>query len=269
MELGQLIADAIQKGAKKVILGLGGSCTNDAGCGMAASLGVKFYDKNGREFVPTGGTLIDVAKIDISGKNEMLKNVEIISMCDIDNTLYGKNGAAYVFAKQKGANLSMIDELDKGLIHISSIIKRDIGIEVAQIKGGGAAGGMGAGAVAFLDSELNSGIDTVLETVNFSDKMRGADMIFTGEGKFDYQSLMGKVIGGIAKQAAPFNIPVTVIAGGIGDNIESAYTSGITSLFSINRIPENFENSKHKSEENLKFTIDNILRLIKSLKKQV
>lgn len=263
--VGQLIMSAAKKGCKKIIVGLGGSSTNDGGCGAAAAVGVKFYDKKGNEFIPVGKTLIDIDRIDLSHRAKELDNIEIITMCDIDNPMYGPTGAAYIFGPQKGADEKMILELDKGLKNLCDVIERETGKNLKDVPGSGAAGAMGAGMIAFFDSVLQMGIETVLDTVKFDEIIEDADMIFTGEGRVDTQSLRGKVVIGVGKRAKNKNIPVTVIAGGAANNIDDAYDMGVTSIFTINRLPEDFEISRHKSKENLEATIDNILRLIKSV----
>ena len=263
--VGQLIMSAAKKGCKKIIVGLGGSSTNDGGCGAAAAVGVKFYDKKGNEFIPIGKTLIDIDRIDLSHKAKELDNIEIITMCDIDNPMYGTTGAAYIFGPQKGADEKMILELDKGLKNLCDVIERETGKDLKDYPGSGAAGAMGAGMIAFFNSVLQMGIETVLDTVKFDEIIEDADMIFTGEGRIDSQSLRGKVVIGVGKRAKNKNIPVTVIAGGAANNIDDAYDMGVTSIFTINRLPEDFEISRHKSKENLEATIDNILRLIKSV----
>jgi glycerate kinase len=263
--VGQLIMSAAKKGCKKIIVGLGGSSTNDGGCGAAAAVGVKFYDKKGNEFIPVGKTLIDIDRIDLSHKAKELDNIEIITMCDIDNPMYGPTGAAYIFGPQKGADEKMILELDKGLKNLCDVIERETGKDLKDVPGSGAAGAMGAGMIAFFNSVLQMGIETVLDTVKFDEIIEDADMIFTGEGRIDSQSLRGKVVIGVGKRAKNKNIPVTVIAGGAANNIDDAYDMGVTSIFTINRLPEDFEISRHKSKENLEATIDNIIRLIKSV----
>lgn len=260
--LGELILDAADRGCQKIIVGLGGSCTNDAGCGMAAAAGIKFYNQSGKEFVPVGGTLKDVEGIDASTKNKILDGVQIITMCDIDNPLYGKNGAAYVFAPQKGADAEAVELLDRGLISISRVIERDLKIDVKSIPGGGAAGGCGSGMKAFFGSELQMGIEIVLNIVGFDKMIEDADLIFTGEGKMDSQSLQGKVVIGVARRAKKQAVPVIVIAGGYDEDLEKAYDEGVTAVFSINRLPQNLEVSRYQSEENLALTIDNVLRTI-------
>lgn len=261
--VGELIIDAINSGAKKIILGLGGSATNDGGCGMAVALGVKFKDEQEQEFIPTGGTLSQIYKIDMNNIYSKIKDVEFVSMCDVDNPLCGKLGASAVFAPQKGADEDMVKLLDEGLAHLAKIIKRDLHIEVKDIKGAGAAGGLGAGSIAFLQSKLTKGIDVILDTIKFDELVSKADIVFTGEGKFDSQSLHGKVVMGVANRSQKYKTPVIVVTGAIGENIQEAYNKGITAIFSINKEPMEFSKSALKSKENMILTMENILRLLK------
>lgn len=261
--VGELIIDAINSGAKKIILGLGGSATNDGGCGMASALGVKFKDEQDQEFIPTGGTLSQIYKIDMNNIYSKIKDVEFVSMCDVDNPLCGKLGASAVFAPQKGADEDMVRLLDEGLAHLAKIIKRDLHIEVKDIKGAGAAGGLGAGSIAFLQSKLTKGIDVILDTIKFDELVSKADIVFTGEGKFDSQSLHGKVVMGVANRSQKYKTPVIVVTGAIGENIQEAYNKGITAIFSINKEPMEFSKSALKSKENMILTMENILRLLK------
>lgn len=261
--VGELIIDAINSGAKKIILGLGGSATNDGGCGMASALGVKFKDEQDQEFIPTGGILSQIYKIDMNNIYSKIKDVEFISMCDVDNSLCGKLGASAVFAPQKGADEDMVKLLDEGLAHLAKIIKRDLHIEVKDIKGAGAAGGLGAGSIAFLQSKLTKGIDVILDTIKFDKLVSKADIVFTGEGKFDSQSLHGKVVMGVANRSQKYKTPVIVVTGAIGENIQEAYNKGITAIFSINKEPMEFSKSALKSKENMILTMENILRLLK------
>lgn len=261
--VGELIIDAVNSGAKKIILGLGGSATNDGGCGMASALGVKFKDEQDQEFIPTGGTLSQIYKIDMNNIYSKIKDVEFISMCDVDNPLCGRLGASAVFAPQKGADEDMVKLLDEGLAHLAKIIKRDLHIEVKDIKGAGAAGGLGAGSIAFLQSKLTKGIDVILDTINFDELVSKVDIVFTGEGKFDSQSLHGKVVMGVANRSQKYKTPVIVVTGAIGENIQEAYNKGITAIFSINKEPMEFSKSALKSKENMILTMENILRLLK------
>ncbi|EET62950.1 glycerate kinase [Marvinbryantia formatexigens DSM 14469] len=263
--VGQLILAAAQKGVQKIILGLGGSATNDGGCGAAAAAGIRFYDKNGKDFVPTGGTLCDIAGIDFSGMSPLLKDIEMIAMCDIDNPMYGPAGASFVFGPQKGADFRMVEELDFGVHHLSDVLARETGNDISRIPGTGAAGAMGAGMIAFFHARLQMGIQTVLDTVKFDDLIRDADYIITGEGKLDSQSLRGKVVIGIAQRAARQQKPVIAIVGGAEDaEIQSAYEMGVTAVFPINRLPQDFSVSRQYSAENLGYTVDSILRLLQA-----
>ncbi len=261
--VGQLIADAVSRGCRKIIVGLGGSCTNDMGVGAAAGAGAVFYDAEGNSFVPTGATLEKIAKIDVSAVSKLLAGVEITAMCDIDNPLYGKTGAAYVFSPQKGADPATVELLDQNLRACSEAVKRELGLDVATLPGAGAAGGMGAGMVAFFGAKLKSGIDTVLDTVGFEDIAADADVIFTGEGKIDSQSLRGKVVIGIAQRAKALPVPVIAVVGDIGDNMDSAYDMGVSAIYSINRVAVEFSKAKTRSESDLALTVDTVLRTLK------
>lgn len=261
--VGELIQAAIKRGCKKIIVGLGGSSTNDGGCGAACAIGVRFYDASGQPFVPTGKSLIDIAEIDVSRVDPQFFDVEIITMCDIDNPMYGLKGAAHIFSPQKGADHDMVLKLDEGLLHLANIIKSQLGIDVSAIPGGGAAGAMGAGMVAFFNSRLQMGIETILDLVQFDRLIEDADLIFTGEGKIDSQSLQGKVAIGVAKRAKKAGVDVIAVVGSIGNDIEEAYDMGITAIFSINPEPVAFDIAKLRSKENLALTMDNIVRMLK------
>ncbi len=262
--VGQLMLAAAERGVKKIVVGLGGSATNDGGCGAAAAAGAKFYNKEGREFIPTGGTVIDIESIDLEGINKVFKDIEIITMCDIDNPMYGTFGASYVFAPQKGADEKCVEELDKGIENLSRVIAETTGKDISQIPGTGAAGAMGAGMVAFFNAKLQMGIQTVLDTVRFDEKIADADYIFTGEGKLDAQSLRGKVVMGIAQRAQQQEKKVIAVVGGVDDkNIKEVYRMGVTAVFPINRLPQDFSVSRQYSADNLGYTMDNILRLLK------
>ncbi len=262
--VGELILLAVKNGAKKIILGLGGSCTNDFGAGAAAACGIKFINGRGETFVPTGGTLKDVVKIDFSSLSKELDGVQIVTMCDIDNPPFGVSGAAHVFAPQKGADKEQVELLDFGVKHLCSVIKSQTGLDLGSLSGGGAAGAMGAGMVAFFGSKLKMGIDTVLETVGFDNVIKDADYIFTGEGKIDGQSLRGKVVIGVSRYAKKQSVPVISVVGGADGDLTDAYNQGVTAVFTINKLPQDLSVSKFYSKENLAFTMENILRLIKN-----
>ncbi|MCI8688691.1 MAG: glycerate kinase [Oscillibacter sp.] len=261
--VGQLILAAASRGVKKIIVGLGGSATNDGGCGAAAAAGIRFFNAAGESFIPTGGTTGDIISIDFSGRDAALDGVEIVTMCDIDNPMYGPTGAAHVFGPQKGADPEMVQLLDSGIRNLCEVIRRDGGPDLRETPGGGAAGAMGAGMIAFFGSRLQMGIQTVLDTVNFDAVLSGADMVFTGEGKLDSQSLRGKVVAGVAGRAKAQGVPVTVLVGGAEDPaISAVYEMGVTSVFPINRLPQDFSVSRKHSADNLAYTMDNILRLL-------
>ena len=265
--VGQLIRRAIEDGNKKILIGLGGSCTNDGGCGCAAAMGVKFTKADGSTFIPVGENLDQIAAIDTKEAEELLKDVSISAMCDIDNPLYGSAGAAYVFAPQKGADKQMVKFLDGQLIALSRTIEKQLGVSVANMPGAGAAGGLGAGMVAFLGAELKPGIEAVLEVVNFDDLLEGCDMVFTGEGRLDSQSIRGKVISGVAKHAKCKNVPVIAIVGGVMPDVEELCNNpdfGLSAVFTINRQAVDLEVSKNFSRENYIYTFNNILRLIRT-----
>ncbi|GKX27888.1 glycerate kinase [Vallitalea longa] len=259
---GELIEDALLKGCKKIIIGVGGSATNDGGVGMAAALGIKFLKEDESEIDLTGGGLTDLASIDVSDINSMVSECNFVVACDVDNPLYGNNGAAFVFAPQKGADSNMVKVLDENLKHYAGIVNRDLGINLQNYKGSGAAGGLGAGLLAFLNAELKSGINILLDAVDFDNLIADADLIITGEGKIDGQSLRGKVPVGIADRAVKYHKPVIAIVGAIGDEIDALYERGISSIFSINRRAEAFETARNHSEENLLKTTESIIRLI-------
>lgn len=265
--VGELIMDAKQKGCKKIIVGLGGSCTNDAGCGAAAACGVVFKDKEGKSFIPVGGTLADVASIDNSKLKKDFEGITIITMCDIDNPFAGKNGAAYIFGPQKGADEKMVEELDRQMQKIEKVINRDCGLDVSFIPGAGAAGGMGGGMAAFFSSHLQMGIETVLDTVHFDSLLAGTDLVLTGEGKIDTQSLRGKVVIGVARRAKKQDVPVVAIVGDIGDDIDKAYEIGVSGIFSTNRVAVPFKDAKKRAGSDMMLTVDNLMRFLKRMGK--
>ena len=218
--VGLLLRAAVEHGAKKILLGLGGSATNDCGIGMAAALGFRFLDENGADLPPVGASLGEVKRI---LPPDPPFPVPVIAACDVDNPLCGEAGAAHVFAPQKGADTAMVKRLDEGLRSIAAVIRRDLGLSVADIPGAGAAGGLGAGTVAFLGGKLQSGIDIVLDTLRFDEAIKGADLVISGEGKLDSQSSRGKVISGVLARAARQNIPAMLICGCMEDDADKLF----------------------------------------------
>lgn len=265
--VGQIIRHAVENGCSEILLGLGGSATNDGGCGCAAALGTRFYDRAGGSFVPVGKTLDQIARIDGSETRNLLERVKVTVMCDVENPLYGPTGAAYVFAPQKGADPEMVRQLDSQLRALDGAIQRDLGHSVARLPGAGAAGGMGAGCIAFLNAELRSGIEAVLDMVDFDRRLEGADLVITGEGRIDSQSVHGKVISGIAKRTRPRHIPLVAIVGCIDESASEAYDLGVTAMFGIDREAVAFSEYAERSGLCYQRTLEDILRLIRALER--
>ena len=260
--VGELLLAAKEAGCTKAILGLGGSCTNDGGVGAAAALGAKFTRADGAAFIPTGGTLGEIAALDVSPVAQALQGMELTAMCDIDNPLYGDAGAAAVFAPQKGADAAMVARLDAGLRHLGQVAARCLGRDFSHLPGAGAAGGLGFGMAAFCGAQLRMGIDAVLDAVGFDSLLPGTDVVFTGEGKIDSQSARGKVVSGVAARCRKAGVPVVAVVGQIGHGFEEMYQQGLTAVFSINRAAQPFAESRFHAGENLALTMENIARLL-------
>ena len=260
--VGELIAHAAHSGCRKILLGLGGSATNDGGCGCAAALGVRFYDADGQSFVPVGDTLGRIARIDTAKADELLRSVEITVMCDVTNPLYGPTGAAYVFAPQKGADAEKVKSLDAGLRHFGDVIRSQLGIDVSRMPGAGAAGGMGAGCVALLGGTIQSGIDAVLDVTGFDRQLEGADLVITGEGRIDSQSADGKVISGVARRTRAKGVPLIAIAGGIADSAGAVYDIGVSAMFSTDRAALPVDMLGARSPGDYEATLSDIMSLI-------
>ena len=261
--VGQLLRHAVEHGCRTILLGLGGSATNDGGCGCAAALGARFYKSAGEDpFLPVGGTLDQIARIDLQELRRLLEGVRITAMCDVTNPLYGPQGAAYVFGPQKGADRAAVRRLDRQLQAFGETLRRELGAELGP--GSGAAGGMGAGCAAFLGAELRSGIEAVLDTVQFDKRLEGADLVITGEGRIDAQSLDGKVISGVAARTRARGIPLIAVVGGIAPDASAAYERGVTAMFGINREAKDFRECAGQSAENYRRTLEDVLRLIRA-----
>ena len=260
--VGMLLRHAVENGCNELLLGLGGSCTNDGGCGCAAALGTRFFDADGNPFVPVGGTLGNIARIDNRETEKLLRGVSLTLMSDVDNPLCGARGAAHVFGPQKGADAAMVERLDAGLAHLASVIERDLGVRVADIPGAGAAGGMGAGCMAFLGARMRSGIEAVLDLVDFDAQIDSADLVITGEGRIDSQSVHGKVISGIAKRTQPRGVPLVAIVGSIAPDAQEAYELGVTAMFGIDRTAKAFTEYAAESAAYYRATLEDVLRLL-------
>ncbi|ASS97868.1 glycerate kinase [Geobacillus thermocatenulatus] len=230
---GELILAALDAGATHLIIGIGGSATNDGGAGMVQALGGRLLDEDGCDIGPGGGALADLHAIDLSGLDPRLGGVRIDVACDVDNPLTGPNGASAIFGPQKGATPDMVAVLDRNLAHYADVIRRDLGKQVGDIPGAGAAGGLGAGLLAFLPAELKRGVDIVIETVQLAERVKGADLVITGEGRIDGQTVFGKTPIGVAKTAKRFGVPVIGIAGSLGDDSAAVLDHGIDALFTI------------------------------------
>ncbi len=263
---GELIAAALDQGVDRIIIGIGGSATNDAGVGMAQALGADFLDAQGENIGFGGGNLAEIAKINLESLDDRIAEVEILVACDVDNPLFGEKGAAYVYGPQKGADPAMVKELDNNLRHLNKIIIRDLGRDINQVPGAGAAGGLGAGLVAFLGGELQKGVDLVLETLNFNARLKDVDLVITGEGRLDGQSIYGKTPVGVAKRAATRDIPVIAIAGSLGPGAKKVLTAGITAYFSIIDKPDNLANIIEETPELIAATSEQLIRTICRIK---
>ncbi len=265
---GEMIIDAVNKGAKKIILGLGGSATNDLGIGAANAIGYRFLSKSGKLLKPIGKNLINISEIDDSQVKVPLNEIEIISLYDVENVLYGKNGAAYVFAKQKGANEEEISVLDEGLKHLAGLVKTTYRKDVSSIIGGGAAGGFGAGSLAFLNAILKPGSKTIFNIVGIEEHLKNCDLIITGEGKFDKQSLQGKVTGELIKKSEKYKIPIVVICG-IQENSkdfnEIIKKNNLLTVLPLYKKPVDLKIAKQDSPELIKIMSKFIIELLEVL----
>ncbi len=255
---GQLIKHALDYGCKNIIIGIGGSATIDGGVGMAMALGVNFWGTNNSKIKLGGQELINIRKIDVSGIDKRLFKTNITVACDVNNTLYGKNGAAYIYGKQKGATLPMIKILDKGLINLSTTVKQQLGIDISQINGGGAAGGLGAGLTAFCNAKIVKGFDFLAQQLDIYKTISNSDIVFTCEGKFDKQSLNGKLPYSLSKITAKYNKPLVILAGAVDDNFDYSDIN-ITAVFPICQKPTLLQHAKLHSYEWLTKTAYNII----------
>ena len=259
---GELIRAALDTGCRRLIIGIGGSATNDGGAGMAQALGAKLLDENGEE-LPWGGVAIArLRRIDISGLDYRLADCEIITACDVNNPLCGEQGASRIYGPQKGATEEMCRQLDKALKNYAQVVKSDLGIDVVDIPGAGAAGGLGAGLVAFLGAKLVSGIEMVSEAVGLSAHLKEASLVFTGEGRMDSQTLFGKTVAGVTAKAKAFRVPVVAIVGELAGDSEQVYRHGVAAALSIAPGPISLEQSMAGAERLIADAAERALRLI-------
>lgn len=259
---GELIRDALDHNVKEIIIGLGGSSTNDGGSGMAQALGAKLLDQNNHQISFGGGNLDKLDKIDISNLDSRLQDVKIILASDVTNPLIGKDGASRVFGSQKGATPEMVEKLENNLQHYAKIIKRDLNKDVASVSGAGAAGGLGAGLMAFTTCKMRQGVDIAIEVTKLEEKVKSADYIFTGEGGTDFQTKFGKTPYGVAKLGKKYHKPVISLAGYLGEGIDSLYSEGFTAIFGIIPGACDLSTALKNGPSNVARTTKNIVRLL-------
>ncbi|EES49793.1 glycerate kinase [Clostridium botulinum] len=259
---GELIKAALDKGIKHIIIGIGGSATNDGGAGMIQALGGKLLDSNGSEISFGGGALNKLENIDLSSLDSRLKDTTIEVACDVTNPLIGEKGASAIFGPQKGATLEMVKELDNNLAHYADVIKRCLGKDIAYAEGAGAAGGLGAALLAFLDGKLKRGIDLVIKHTDLSEKVKGADFLFTGEGSIDSQTIFGKTPIGVAKVAKKENVQTIAFAGRVGKGVENLYPEGIDAIFGILTGVTDIDEALALGKENLERCTENVARVL-------
>lgn len=259
---GLLIKEALERGFLDIIIGIGGSATNDGGVGMAKALGYKFLDEYGAEIGDGGGALSQLAKIDASGVNPLLSKASIIAACDVTNPLCGPNGASAVFGPQKGATPEMVEILNQNLKKLAHRMETDLGKSVAETPGAGAAGGLGAGLLAFAAATLTPGFEMVKEITRLEEQIKTADLIFTAEGKIDFQTQYGKTPFGVAQIASKYKVPVIALAGMIGEGAEVLLEKGITAYFALADKPMSMEESKANAAQLLEKTTAQIMRVI-------
>jgi glycerate 2-kinase len=248
---GEMIREALDLGVNKIIIGLGGSVTNDAGSGMAQALGVKFFDQNNKEISVCGGVLNQIKRIDISEIDPRLQDTEIFIASDVTNPLCGKQGASSVFGPQKGATKEMVKQLDFNLGHFADLVESTLDIYVRDIQGAGAAGGLGFGLMAFANAKIQSGAELIIKQVGLAEKIAKADYVFMGEGSIDFQTMFGKTPWAVAQVAKKLNKPVIAFAGRVGDDIEPLFDEGFTQILSINEPNCDLETAIKNAEKNL------------------
>lgn len=258
---GELIAAALEAGVEKILIGIGGSATVDGGAGMAGALGVRLLDAGGSDVPPGGGGLARLDRIDVSGIHPRVADVSVEVACDVENPLTGATGAARVYGPQKGATPEQVEILDAALGRLAEVIRRDLGVDVASIPGSGAAGGLGAGLVAFLAAVLRGGVDMVVEAVRLDEKMKGASLVITAEGRLDRQSAFGKTPIGVAAAAKKLGLPVVALAGSVGEGAREVLDRGIDAFFSIAPGPMSLDESFRRAPELLRRTAAHVMRL--------
>jgi glycerate kinase len=257
---GELIRAGMDLGVKHIYVGIGGSATNDGGIGMAQALGARFLDREGKELSGVGSSLGDIDEIDLSGLDPRIKETTFEAVCDVDNPLCGENGAAAVYGPQKGASREQVKRLDQGLKNLGNLIQKQVGLDVFDIPGAGAAGGLGAGLYAFLGAKLRKGIDLIFELVELDKKLAGADLVLTGEGQIDFQTVFGKAPGGVGAAAKAKGVPCFAIAGSVGSELGDLHEIGVDAVFSLCTGPTTIEESVETAKENLARVAEQAIR---------
>lgn len=260
---GELIKDALDAGYRKLSIAIGGSATNDGGMGAMRALGIRFLDEDGQELEGFGRELIKVKRIDVSGLHPAVAEAKITVMCDVNNPLTGPDGAAYTFGPQKGATPEILEELEAGMKQYASVIQEQSGKDVDLIPGAGAAGGMGAALCVFLNAELKSGIETVLDLIQFDELLEGTDLVVTGEGRIDWQSAFGKVPSGIGMRCKAKGIPVAAVVGGMGNGAEKIYEFGVDSIISTINGAMDIEEALGRAKELYANAAERMFRMIR------
>ena len=261
--LGEVIRKALDDGFRRFIMGIGGSATNDAGAGMAQALGIRLLDESGEELPFGGAALAGLNRIDMSEVDPRIGDSSFLVACDVSNPLTGPEGASAIYGPQKGATPEMVQTLDAALLHFSKVVSRDIGAVINDLQGAGAAGGLGGGMVAFLNAELRAGVDIVLDTVGLDDALEGADLVFTGEGALDYQTVYSKAPIGVADRARRRGIPVIAIAGTLGDRFQLVHDHGIEAALAITNAPMSLEEASSRAADLIAGSTAQAMRLIK------
>ena len=259
---GEILKEALDRGFNRIIVGLGGSATNDGGAGLASALGVRFLDSSGNTLPPGGSALTRLDRIETDGLHPGLAKATVIAATDVTNPLCGPDGASAVFGPQKGANPEMVQELDAALANYAHIVSRDLGRDVSEQPGAGAAGGLGAGLMAFAGATLQSGIDMVCEVLGFDELLKGADLVITGEGRADHSTIFNKAPVGVARRAQAQGVPTVLMAGGLGPNYEELYEHGLAAVVCIADRPMNFDASLSRTAELLEASAERTMRLI-------
>ncbi|MBX4162481.1 glycerate kinase [Priestia megaterium] len=260
---GELILKALDHKVKHIIIGIGGSATNDGGAGMAKALGAKLLDAKGAEIKEGGGSLGQLTSIDLTNLDSRLAEIKVEVACDVDNPLTGETGASAVFGPQKGATPDMVKQLDRNLAHYAAIVGKEMGIHIQSVPGAGAAGGLGGGLLAFLSAELKPGVDIVIKATQLESYIKNADLVITGEGRIDGQTIYGKTPIGVAKTAKKHSVPVIAIAGSIGVGSEAVYEHGINALFSIVPGIVSLSEALEKASENVERTAGSLASIMR------